>query len=51
MKDTEFLRWLHERLIHQHGENKNADYMSKLRAIILATDPDQETANVASKTL
>ncbi len=34
MKDTEFLNWLHERLINHHGENRNYDYMHRLREII-----------------
>jgi hypothetical protein len=34
MKDTEFLNWLHDRLITHHGENRNYDYMHRLREII-----------------
>jgi hypothetical protein len=48
MNDQEFLIWLHERLEHQHGENRYVDYMHKLRAIILATDPIVTTPNVGT---
>ena len=34
MKDVEFMNWLHERLILVHGENRNLDYMHRLREII-----------------
>lgn len=47
MKDREFLCWLHERLERVHGESKLVDYMHKLRAIIGATPPEQETPNIA----
>lgn len=47
MKDRDFLCWLHERLEHVHNENKLCDYMHKLRAIIGAIPPDQETPNLA----
>lgn len=46
MKDVDFLIWLHERLEMVHGENKNNDYMHKLRAIIAALPLDQVTPNV-----
>ncbi len=46
MKDKEFLLWIHQRLNQVHGENKNADYMWKLRAIIANTSEDQVTPNV-----
>jgi|2_EtaG_2_1085320.scaffolds.fasta_scaffold00330_21 hypothetical protein len=45
MKDREFLMWIHERLEHVHEENPCMDYMYKLRALILATNPEQETQN------
>ena len=48
MKDKDFLSWVHERLVYQHNENMNVDYMHKLRAIIDATPKDQETPNIAS---
>jgi hypothetical protein len=47
MKDRDFLIWIHERLTQIYGENPQADFMHKLRAIILATPPEQETMNVA----
>lgn len=47
MNDQEFLIWLHERLEHQHGESRHVDYMHKLRAIILATDPNTTTPNTS----
>lgn len=43
MKDKQFLIWLHERLVEEHGESPIVDYMHKLRAIINATDPEQDT--------
>jgi hypothetical protein len=45
MYDKDFLQWLYNRLHHEHGENKNVDYMRKLKSIIEATDPDQLTPN------
>ena len=45
MRDKLFLQWIHERLLHVHGENVNVDYMHKLRAIIAATDESVETPN------
>lgn len=45
MKDREFLKWIHARLIEVHGENENVDYMWKLRSIISATDKELKTPN------
>lgn len=46
MKDKEFLQWMHDRLIYVHGENKNVDYLHKLRCIIETIDEDQSTPNI-----
>lgn len=46
MKDKEFLQWIHDRLMNKHGEDRNYDYMYKLRAIINLIPPDRETPNV-----
>jgi len=46
MKDKEFLLWLHDRLVYQHNENFNVDYMHRLRSIINDLPEDKETANV-----
>jgi len=46
MNDKEFLLWIHQRLSQVHGENKNADYMWKLRAIIANTPDDKVTPNL-----
>jgi hypothetical protein len=32
--DSEFLEWIHERLVHVHNEHKLFDYMHRLRAVI-----------------
>jgi len=45
MSDRDFLMWLHERLVHVHGEDRLKDYMHKLRCIIVATPPDRVTPN------
>lgn len=45
MRDRDFLKWIHNRLILTHGEHRNYDYMWKLRAIIEATPKDKETSN------
>jgi hypothetical protein len=45
MKDRDFLKWIHERLEHVHGESPLMDYMHKLRAIIATTDTEKETLN------
>lgn len=46
--DAAFLTWLHARLQFQHGENPNADYMNKLRTIILAMPEGKTTRNLSS---
>lgn len=43
MKDKLFLAWIHERLELAHGESPHLDYMHKLRSIIDAMDPEQDT--------
>ena len=43
MKDKKFLWWIHQRLVHVHGEKENFDYMQKLRSIIAATPSTIET--------
>lgn len=48
MNDKKFLIWIHERLQYIHGENKNVDYMHKLRSIIESIDEEQITPNVSS---
>jgi predicted protein tyrosine phosphatase len=35
INDKEFLWWIHERLVKVHGDNENADYMHRLREIIV----------------
>lgn len=34
MTDQQFLWWIHERLVHQYGEDEMMDYMRRLRAVI-----------------
>lgn len=54
MTDAQFLMWIHERLVHVHGENELVDYPHRLRAIIANTGlykrstycPPQLTAEV-----
>ena len=48
MNDKAFLLWIHDRLIFEHGENKNFDYMHKLRAIIKDIPEDKYTSNICS---
>lgn len=43
MKDKDFLQWIHDRLEHVHEEERNMDYMFKLRSIIQSYDPDKVT--------
>ena len=50
MTDKDFLQWLHDRLVIQHGEDPRFDYMYKLRAIINKTSEGKETPNTASQT-
>lgn len=45
MKDRDFLIWLHERLSHVHEEIETMDYMHKLRAIIISTEPNKISKN------
>ena len=49
MKDVEFLKWIHARLMHGYNENGNADFMHKLRAIIDGYDDvNKDTPNMPS---
>lgn len=45
MKDKDFLQWIHDRLEHVHEEERDMDYMCKLRSIIHNYDPDKVTPN------
>lgn len=47
MRDRDFLIWIHERMTCVHGEAHHIDYMGKLRSIIAAMNPEQETPNTA----
>lgn len=38
MNDKEFLQWIYYRLVEVHGENKNYDYMHRLKEIIDTTE-------------
>ena len=42
MKDSEILQWLHNRLVNVHGENRNYDYMHKMREIITQVDLQEQ---------
>ncbi len=43
MRDRDFLLWIHDRLVIQHKDNELSDYMHKLRSIIWAMDPEQDS--------
>lgn len=45
MRDRNFLIWIHERLVHKHGEEELVDYMHKLRSIIHDTHPLRVSPN------
>lgn len=47
--DRAFLMFIHDRLVAVHGDPPQADYMGKLRSIIMALDETQETPNTAPK--
>ena len=49
MDDKSFLKWIHNRLVNQHGENEHYDYMCKLRSIIAVTDNEKYTPNTDDK--
>ena len=49
MKDKQFLIFIHDRLEKVHGENRNIDYMHKLRAIIYNTDDTADSQLTAPK--
>ena len=38
-KDSEHLQWLHDRFIHVYGENKNVDFLIRMREIIESKKP------------
>lgn len=42
MDDSTFLQWVHDRLVHVHGENELYDYMHRLRSIIEKLKPSPE---------
>ena len=48
MTDREFLIWIHERLEHVYKERSLVDFMHKLRALIVATPKNRETAKTFS---
>ena len=48
MTDRELLAWIHERLELVHHENPHADYMHRLREIVLSTPLDRRTVNTGS---
>lgn len=41
MEDSEFLQWIHNRIVHQYGEDKDIDFLIRLRTII-ANQAEQE---------
>ena len=43
MEDKLFLQWLYRRLVYEHGENPDYDYMHKFRAIIETIPEDVDT--------
>ena len=44
MKDSDFLQWIWNRLHYEHGENRNVDYMLRLKRIIDKAAQQQESA-------
>lgn len=46
MKDKDFLLWIYARLINVYGEDKNIDYMLKLKAVINSIDSEKITPNI-----
>lgn len=48
MTDSEFLKWIHARLEHRHGEDPLYDYMQKLKQI---ADKLEETEKREKETL
>ncbi len=46
MSDKEFLLWLASRIHEVYGENKNVDFLHKLRAIANNTEDRKCTPNV-----
>lgn len=33
-KDSEHLKWIHDRIVNVYGENKNIDFLIRMRSII-----------------
>jgi hypothetical protein len=48
MTDQQFLWWVHERLVYQHGNHELMDYMHRLRSIIDMTHPDRVTPTMTN---
>jgi hypothetical protein len=44
MKDSEFLDWIADRLVHVYGDKPNVDFIIKLRSMAKNIDQDQEDA-------
>lgn len=49
MSDKQHLQWIHDRMIYQHGEVPNADFMLKLEAIINGMPEEQNTPSFAHR--
>lgn len=48
MTDRDILIWIHERLVHEHGESPYRDYMHRLRAVIKGLPRDKASPHVGS---
>ena len=48
MKDKEFLQWMLDRLAQVHDENRDIDYMLRLKCIIESYDKDKITHNLSN---
>ena len=46
MRDSEFLQWIHDRMVNVHGEDGQIDYLHRLRGIIdnMAANEQQNDA-------
>ena len=46
MMDSEFLQWIHDRLVNVYGEDPNTDFILKLNKIVAKTKEQEERDHI-----
>lgn len=50
MDDTKFLHWIYNRMVHQHNEKEDCDYMLKFKALLDTVKVVKEKCNLQNVT-